>query len=164
MSDSILAPPAQSVPAAGRRPVAVDLFAGAGGLSLGLEQAGFDIAAAVEYDPVHAAAHKFNFPHTAVLCSDVSGLRANALRVAIRRGLAAHGRDLDAWDGQVDLLAGGPPCQGFSLIGKRLVDDLRNRLVFFTSCVLCSPCGPVTSRWRTSPVWSQAATRASSTR
>ncbi len=130
MSDSILAPPAQSVSAAGRRPVAVDLFAGAGGLSLGLEQAGFDIAAAVEYDPVHAAAHKFNFPHTAVLCSDVSGLRASALRAAIGRGLAAHGRDLDAWDGQVDLLAGGPPCQGFSLIGKRLVDDLRNRLVF----------------------------------
>ena len=45
------------------RPLAVDLFAGAGGLSLGLEQAGYEIAAAVEYDPIHAAVHEFNFPY-----------------------------------------------------------------------------------------------------
>src|SRR5437867_4127773 len=44
-----------------RRPVAVDLFAGAGGFALGLEQAGFDGVAAVEYDPIHAAAHSYNF-------------------------------------------------------------------------------------------------------
>lgn len=113
-----------------RRPIAVDLFAGAGGLSLGLEQAGFDVAAAVEYDPVHAAVHKFNFPKTSVLCSDVCELRAKALRSAVRDGLTAHKRDLAAWDGEVDVVVGGPPCQGFSLIGKRLVDDVRNRLVF----------------------------------
>jgi DNA (cytosine-5)-methyltransferase 1 len=112
------------------RPIAVDLFAGAGGLSLGLEQAGFDVAASVEYDPVHAAAHEFNFPRTSVLCADISELTPAKLRASIRTGLAAHGRDPNAWDGQVDLLAGGPPCQGFSLIGKRLVDDTRNRLVF----------------------------------
>ncbi len=52
-----------------RRPIAIDLFAGAGGLSLGLEQAGFDVAAAVEIDPVHAAVHWFNFPQTAVITS-----------------------------------------------------------------------------------------------
>ncbi len=128
---SSAAPSAGVAPAVGtRRPVAVDLFAGAGGLSLGLEQAGFDVAAAVEYDPVHAAAHKFNFPKTTVLCTDVARLETKALRHAVESGLTAHGRNLKEWDGEVDLVAGGPPCQGFSLIGKRLVDDVRNRLVF----------------------------------
>jgi DNA (cytosine-5)-methyltransferase 1 len=114
-----------------RRAIAVDLFAGAGGLSLGLEQAGFDVAAAVEYDPVHAAVHEFNFPLTQVLCADVSApLSATAVRFAVRMGLIAHGHDLERWDGEIDVIAGGPPCQGFSFIGKRLVDDARNRLVF----------------------------------
>lgn len=114
-----------------RRPIAIDLFAGAGGLSLGLEQAGFDVVAAVEYDPVHAATHEFNFPRTEVLCADVSApLQPEALLAAVRTGMESHGMDLDAWDGQIDLIAGGPPCQGFSFIGKRLVDDKRNRLVF----------------------------------
>lgn len=49
------------------RPIGVDLFAGAGGMSLGFEQAGFDVVAAVELDPVHAAVHKYNFPRCAVL-------------------------------------------------------------------------------------------------
>jgi DNA (cytosine-5)-methyltransferase 1 len=113
-----------------RRPLAVDLFAGAGGLSLGLEQAGFDVVAAVEYDPVHAAAHEFNFPQAKVLCADISELSAEALKTAAREGAASHGLDAEAWDGEIDLIAGGPPCQGFSFIGKRLVDDKRNRLVF----------------------------------
>lgn len=113
------------------RPIAVDLFAGAGGLSLGLEQAGFDVAAAVEYDPVHAATHEFNFPLAKVLCADVSApLEAGTLKAAVRDGMRAHGHDVSQWHGQIDLIAGGPPCQGFSFIGKRLVDDTRNRLVF----------------------------------
>ncbi len=114
-----------------RRPFAVDLFAGAGGLSLGLEQAGFDVVAAVEYDPVHAATHDFNFPRTEMLCADVSApLEADELLQAAKRGIEAHGRNAEEWDGEIDLVAGGPPCQGFSLIGKRLKDDQRNRLVF----------------------------------
>jgi DNA (cytosine-5)-methyltransferase 1 len=114
-----------------RRPIAVDLFAGAGGLSLGLEQAGFDVVAAVEYDPVHAAAHEFNFPNTEVLCADVSApLAPDDLRTSVEKGLAAHGHDVSTWDGCIDLIAGGPPCQGFSFIGKRLIDDRRNQLVF----------------------------------
>lgn len=101
-----------------RRPLAVDLFSGAGGMSLGFEQAGFDVVAAVEIDPVHAAAHKFNFPRCAVLPRSVVGLPAAAIRLAAGIG-----------DRTVDCVFGGPPCQGFSMIGQRALDDPRNSLV-----------------------------------
>ena len=52
----------------GSRPICIDLFSGAGGLALGFEQAGFDVAAAVEYDPIHAGIHKLNFPEAEVIC------------------------------------------------------------------------------------------------
>ncbi len=122
---------ARSDGAQSRRPLAVDLFAGAGGLTLGLEQAGFDVVTAVEYDPVHAATHEYNFPHCKVLCADIAApLQSSTVEAAIREGIASHGKDPNAWDGEIDLIAGGPPCQGFSMIGKRLVDDYRNQLVF----------------------------------
>ena len=111
-----------------RRPVAIDLFAGAGGLSLGMEQAGFDVLASVEYDPVHCAVHEFNFPRTEVLCADASILCPEQLQEAAEAGAAKHGRS--EWDKEIDAIVGGPPCQGFSTIGKRLIDDTRNRLVF----------------------------------
>ena len=56
------------------RPIGVDLFAGAGGLSLGFEQAGFDVLAAVEYDPIHAATHEYNFPGCATICRGVADI------------------------------------------------------------------------------------------
>lgn len=100
------------------RPIGIDLFAGAGGLSLGFEQAGFDVAAAVEVDPVHCAVHKFNFPQTTVIPRSVVGLSGAEIRL-----LAGIG------DRPVDCVFGGPPCQGFSLIGQRALEDPRNSLV-----------------------------------
>ena len=104
-----------------RRPIAIDLFAGCGGLSLGLEAAGFDIAAAVEFNAIHALVHHFNFPYSVSLCQDIRELKTDELLTSI----GAKG-----FDGEVDLVAGGPPCQGFSHIGKRQLDDPRNSLVF----------------------------------
>ena len=112
----------------GSRPIAVDLFAGAGGMSLGFEQAGFDVVAAVEYDPVHAATHAYNFPYAEVLCRDVASLDAEAILQAAQRGFERMypGRD---WPGRLDAVIGGPPCQGFSTGGKREPGDERNSLL-----------------------------------
>lgn len=102
------------------RPTGIDLFAGAGGLSLGFEQAGFDIVAAVEIDPIHCATHKFNFPNCATVCKSVIDTTGDELRQ--RAGIGK--RD------DLDIVIGGAPCQGFSLIGKRALDDSRNQLVY----------------------------------
>ncbi|MDO8990195.1 MAG: DNA cytosine methyltransferase [Sideroxyarcus sp.] len=101
------------------RPIGIDLFAGAGGLSLGFEQAGFDIAAAVEIDPIHCATHEYNFPNSTAICASVVDMSGEEIRR--RAGLG---------DADIDVVFGGAPCQGFSMIGKRALDDPRNQLVF----------------------------------
>lgn len=87
-------------------------------MSLGFEQAGFDVAAAIEIDPVHCAVHKFNFPQTVVVPHSVSDLSGEDIRRAAGIG-----------DRQIDCVFGGPPCQGFSMIGQRVLEDSRNKLV-----------------------------------
>lgn len=101
------------------RPIGVDLFAGAGGMSLGFEQAGFDVRAAVEIDPIHCAVHKFNFPDCAIVPRSIAEVTGAEIREAA--GIGKKQR--------VDCVFGGPPCQGFSLIGHRSFDDPRNSLV-----------------------------------
>jgi DNA (cytosine-5)-methyltransferase 1 len=111
-----------------RRPVAIDVFSGAGGMSLGFERAGFDVLAAFDNDPVHAATYRFNFPLTATACVDVARLRASHVRAAAAEGAAKHKRP--AVDMPIDCLFGGPSCQGFSEIGRMSGEDPRNSLVF----------------------------------
>ena len=60
------------------RPVAIDLFAGCGGMSLGLEAAGFDVVAAVEFDAVHCLVHHYNFPYGVTICKDIAQVAARA--------------------------------------------------------------------------------------
>lgn len=99
----------------------VDLFAGAGGMSLGFEAAGFNVVAAVEYDPVHAAVHAFNHPATKVLCRDVRTLTATDVIPTSARSAGSRNRAE-----RVAVVFGGPTCQGFSSIGHRNVADERN--------------------------------------
>ena len=103
------------------RPIAIDLFAGCGGMSLGLEAAGFDIAASVEIDPIHSLVHHYNFAYGVTICKDIASLPSQELLNAIEK---------KGFDRDVDLIAGGPPCQGFSHMGKRQLSDPRNKLVF----------------------------------
>ena len=102
-----------------RETIGVDLFAGAGGLSLGFEQAGFTVAAAVEYDPIHAATHEYNFPNCGTICRSVAEIDGEYVRSHSKIGKK-----------DVDVVFGGAPCQGFSMIGKRALDDPRNHLVY----------------------------------
>jgi DNA (cytosine-5)-methyltransferase 1 len=99
------------------RPIAVEFFAGAGGLSLGLEQAGFDVVLAVDRDGYHVATHERNFPHGRAVCASVTDLDGEKIRALLGS------------DREIDLVAGGPPCQGFSHMGTRDVSDPRNSLV-----------------------------------
>ena len=101
-----------------QRPIAVDLFAGVGGMTLGFEQAGFDVLASVEIDPIHCATHEYNFPMWTVICASVTEISGDDIRQKSKIG-----------DREVDVVFGGPPCQGFSMMGKRAFDDPRNQLV-----------------------------------
>lgn len=99
------------------QPNIIDLFAGVGGLSLGAARAGFTVALAVERDQHALAAHKKNFPNVNHLAADISKLDGEEM---LRHALIKPG--------ELDGLIGGPPCQGFSVIGHRRVADNRNNL------------------------------------
>ncbi|AYV45184.1 DNA (cytosine-5-)-methyltransferase [Caulobacter flavus] len=109
-------------------PTIVDLFSGCGGFGLGAELAGFSTIAAVDIDADLQAAYRLNFPGTKVLQADV----AEMTEAAWAFPLAGQ---------RPDGVIGGPPCQGFSRIGKRRKDDPRNTLIgrFFHQINLLQP-------------------------
>ena len=104
-----------------RKPTAIDLFAGCGGLTEGLKQAGFRVIGAIEIDELAARSYRMNHPRVRLWNSDIRDIRLSVLR-----------RTLGLNPGDLDLLAGCPPCQGFSHIrtlnGSRDVRDRRNSL------------------------------------
>lgn len=100
-------------------PIAVDLFSGAGGLAEGLLKAGLNVAASVELHPQPSLTHAFNHPSTQVLVGDIRQLETHTLDEVLRRQVG---------DRPVDVVVGGPPCQGFSSAGKKVQDDPRNSL------------------------------------
>jgi DNA (cytosine-5)-methyltransferase 1 len=96
----------------------IDLFCGAGGFSLGAHLAGFSTVLAVDKDPILTSAFTRNFPATKLLLADLSSTSGETLLLAA--GVTA-GEDIG--------VIGGPPCQGFSLMGKRKLSDSRNELL-----------------------------------
>lgn len=98
-------------------PTAIDLFAGAGGITLGLLNAGFNVRLCSDFNAACAATHQSNFPHIPFIHGDIREVKSRQImKVAgLKRG-------------ELDLLIGGPPCQGFSILGQRALDDPRNQL------------------------------------
>lgn len=96
----------------------IDLFSGAGGLSEGLSEAGFNSLFASEIVPAYAETYKKNHPYSSVLTADIRTVDATSIR-----------DELKIERGELDLIAGGPPCQGFSINAPiRSVLDERNHL------------------------------------
>jgi DNA (cytosine-5)-methyltransferase 1 len=100
------------------KPIAIDLFCGAGGMSLGLEQAGFLVVCAADAWPVAVNTYHRNFAHK-VICTDLARCTGSELK-----------RLAGIPDLPVDLVVGGPPCQGFSIQRIGPDADKRNNLVF----------------------------------
>ena len=100
------------------QPTAIDLYAGAGGATQGLKDAGFRVLAAVENEPDAAASYHANHPEVIPLFFDIRDAPIRALRLAL---------GLD--HGDLTLLTACPPCQGFSTLGSRRRDDPLNDLV-----------------------------------
>lgn len=100
----------------------IDLFCGGGGMSEGFRQAGFDVALGVDFNAHAIATHHQNFPESISIHADITTLDP-------KKVLTDNGISKDEVVGVI----GGFPCQGYSIAGKRWVDDPRNRL--FLECV-----------------------------
>jgi DNA (cytosine-5)-methyltransferase 1 len=111
------------MPRGRRKPSAIDLFSGCGGLSVGLSRAGFSVLAAVESEPLACDTYALNHPRTRLYRSDIRDIEPRT--VLDELGMA---------EGDLDLLAGCPPCQGFSTIrtrnGPADANEPMNDLVF----------------------------------
>ena len=97
-----------------RKPTAIELFCGCGGMGLGLEQAGFEILYANDVSKDATNTYKANLHSRMVECKDVARVDPREVRVKIGR--------------PVDIVVAGTPCQGFSILGRRDPDDPRNTL------------------------------------
>ena len=96
----------------------IDLFAGVGGLSLGFDKAGFQNLFSVEYDKVFADNYSLNLPNHTMVCKDIKDIKDEEIKKLVSNNA-------------VDIIIGGPPCQGFSIagkIGREFLDDPRNYL------------------------------------
>jgi DNA (cytosine-5)-methyltransferase 1 len=98
----------------------ISLFSGCGGSSLGYTQAGFRSIVAVDINPLACETYLLNFPDTKVLNSDITQI--NPIDLIKDQNLSV---------GELDLLDSSPPCQGFSIAGKRDPRDIRNELFFY---------------------------------
>lgn len=101
----------------GRTGTAIDLFCGAGGFSLGARLAGFDVVGSVDVDRDLTSSYTRNFPGSNLIVADLAATAPAELNALV--GAADR----------VDVLVGGPPCQGFSIIGGRQKLDVRNELL-----------------------------------
>lgn len=98
-------------------PNVIDLFCGCGGFSKGFEEAGYNVRFGIDMWKDATVTYKHNFPNAVVLNEDITKVNGrDILRIA----------NLKAED--IDVIIGGPPCQGFSVSGKRVIDDERNKL------------------------------------
>jgi len=103
----------------------IDLFSGCGGLSLGFEMAGFNPIVAIDNWKDAVDTYHLNNPRCNAICGDLTQIEPETIKT-------------DYNIGHVTAIIGGPPCQGFSIAGKRIVDDVRNtlykRFVSFVKC------------------------------
>lgn len=95
----------------------IDLFCGCGGFSKGFEEAGFNIRFGIDLWNDATITYKKNFPNAVVLNEDIQ--KVSGKQILDMCGMSAR---------EVDVIIGGPPCQGFSVSGKRIIDDERNKL------------------------------------
>ena len=101
----------------------LDLFCGCGGLSLGFENAGFNVLLGIDMWEDALVTYRRNHKNSNTLCADLATLPVEEVDKSINHE-------------KVDVIIGGPPCQGFSIAGKRIVEDDRNKLYksFVSSC------------------------------
>lgn len=93
----------------------IDLFCGCGGLSLGFEKAGINVLVGIDAWQDAITTFNYNHKNSKGICADLSTLEPSEIEKEL------NGKS-------VDLIIGGPPCQGFSVAGKHIVDDVRNKL------------------------------------
>lgn len=115
------------------KPKAIDLFCGCGGISVGLQKAGFQVIAGIDIEKKYLASFKHNFPNALALNTDITTVPPEEFMATV--GFKA---------GELDLLVGGPPCQGFSKNVPRkyrYLEDPKNLLVksYLDYCEVLQP-------------------------